>query len=64
MIRRLKKMFDAPKILDRLKVLGGVTTAEKGIRMSDGSPVSVETIMTTFGVSREQAVEIARRPSA
>lgn len=50
---------------DILRVVGGVssTPTHQGIRMSDGSPVPVEVIMEQFGVSREEAEKIARRPS-
>ena len=49
------------RVKDRLLVKGGVSSSMRGIRQPDGSPVPVEVIMREFGVSREQAEEIADR---
>jgi len=49
------------RVKDRLLLKGGVSSTGRGIRMPDGSPVPVEVIMREFGVSREQAEEIAKR---
>ncbi len=55
-------MKERVRVEDRLRVFGGRKAREsRGIRMPDGSPVTVETIMKTHGVTRERATEIARR---
>jgi hypothetical protein len=60
MLRKLLK--ERTKVLDSLRIFGGRRAAgERGMRMPDGSPVPVEHIMKTFGVTRERAVEIAQR---
>lgn len=61
MLRKLLK--ETPRVLDRVRVLSGrrAAPAFRGMRMVDGSPVPVEMIMKTHGVTRERAEEIARR---
>ena len=62
MIRLLK---EGAKVRDTLRMLVADYSAPsfRGMRMADGSPVSVEMIMSTYGVPRERAEEIARRQS-
>lgn len=61
MIRKLLK--EKPRVLDALRIFGGGRRgpAFRGMRMADGSPVPVELIMKTHGVTRERAEDIARR---
>lgn len=60
MLRRLMK--ETQKVVDRVSMLGGGRGPKwRGMRMPDGSPVSVETIMRTHGVDRERAEKIAQR---
>lgn len=60
MLKQLLK--DKAKVFDRLRVQGGGSRPRfRGMRMPDGSPVPVDHIMNTHGVSRERAEEIARR---
>jgi len=65
MLQRVKKRLgfkDKAKIFDRLRVTGGgEKPGYRGIRMSDGSQVPLETIMTQFGVDRERALKIQKR---
>jgi hypothetical protein len=61
MLRSMLK--EVVRVKDRIAVVGGLSSTGRGIRMPDGSPVPVETIMKEFGVSREQAEEIAKRRS-
>ena len=60
-VRKLLK--DVPQVVDRIQVIGGVSSTGRGIRMPDGAPVPVEIIMQQFGVNREKAEEIAARRS-
>jgi hypothetical protein len=59
----VRKLFkDIPNIVDRIRVAGGGEGAKfRGMRMADGAPVPVETIMQQFQVPREEAEKIARR---
>lgn len=53
---------DRPKVFDQIRVLGGGPKPRyRGIRLPNGEPVPVETIMEKFGVSREEAELIAQR---
>lgn len=54
---------DRPKIWDSLRLWPGQVrdVTFRGMRMPDGSPVTVDTIMRTHGVARARAEEIARR---
>lgn len=58
-----KLLKEVVRITDKVRVIGGERARGRGIRMADGSPVSVEHIMKAYGVDREKAEEIARRPS-
>jgi hypothetical protein len=63
-IRQLKKVLDRPIVRDTLSLLGGRTgRGGRGIRREDGSPVSVEDIMRTFGVQKNVAEQIYKRRS-
>ncbi len=57
----MKFFKDIVRLKDTLKVSGGVSSTGRGIRMPDGSPVPVETIMREFGVSQEEAEKISKR---
>lgn len=61
MIRQLLK--EKARVLDSLRVVGGGRRGPpfRGMRMPDGSPVPVETIMEQFGVDRARAEAIAKR---
>lgn len=63
-IARALRFFtkDRPRVKDSVRVFGGAADPGwRGMRMPDGSPVSVEKIMATFCVSRGMAEEIAKR---
>ena len=62
--RAVKKLGlkDRARIMDRFRIAGGgKKPGYRGIRMADGSAVSVETIMTQFGVDHGRALKISRR---
>lgn len=65
MIRKAvsKLLKDVPRVMDRIQIVGGVSSTGRGIRMPDGTEVPVELIMEKFGVSQEKAEEIAARRS-
>ena len=65
MIRRtLRKLLDAPRIRDALSFTGGDYGRKTGgMAMPDGSPVTVDHVLSTFGCSREYAENFVRRHS-
>jgi len=60
MFKRLKEI---PRVFDRIRVGGGVSSTGRGIRNSDGSRVSLAQVQTTFGVDKAVALEILGRRS-
>ena len=62
MIAALKKVLSAPRLRDRIFTQGGEPARGKvGVTMADGSPVTVEHIVRTWGVSREYAEAFVKR---
>ncbi len=60
MLRRLLK--EKAQVFDRVRVEGGGPRPRfRGMRMADGSPVPIELIMQSHGVSREEAEIIQKR---
>jgi len=64
MLQRVRHLLkERTQMLDGIRIFGGRKgpAQARGMRMPDGSPVSVEHIMKTFGVTRARAEEIAQR---
>ena len=63
MIRNtLRKLLDAPRIRDVLSITGGeIRSKVGGMTMPDGSPVTVEHVLSTFGCTQEYAENFVRR---
>lgn len=61
MIRSLRKLLDAPRVRDVLRIVGGLPAKKGGMTMPDGSPVTVPHVMSIFGCSEEYAENFVRR---
>ena len=59
----LSKFFDAPRVVDSLRILGkGILRKNQKARYTiNGSPPTVEDVMARFGVDKKYAEEFLRR---